>query len=147
MKTLIIFVLLLFGISEKALSTLHLQNKSNYNFKLKVKINYDDAEIFWITFKKFANSKNYQKIAEMTYFPFAYQNTIYNKEEFKDFTFSDDLLKAIRKIKFPKKSKSTWTIKEKRVAVWEVSVENIYTSLFFCKVSGQWKFVGILQGD
>jgi hypothetical protein len=143
MKIGVFFLLLQIGFSISVSSTIHHTNNRAYFFK--VDNDYNDPEIFWADFKKFAKAKNYKKITEMTYFPFGYQNTTYTREQFKDFSFTDDFIKTISRMKFPKKSKSTWTIKEKPVPVWEIYTKD--TSLYFCQIGGQWKFVGVLYGD
>ncbi|MFZ4589803.1 MAG: hypothetical protein ACOYN6_02315 [Ignavibacteria bacterium] len=105
---------------------------------------YTDLTEFWNDFKKFALAGEYDKITEMTRFPFLYQSTEMTKADFKDFTFTETFIKGMKTKKSPKQSEMMF-LGIKSGEMYEVEYEG--QAIYFSKINGDWKFVGILFGE
>lgn len=116
-------------------------NESKTNVTNK---SYTDLTEFWGDFKKFALAGEYDKITEMTRFPFLHQSSEMNKSEFKEFTFTDNFLEGMKTKKSPKKSEMMF-LGIKAGEMYEVEYNG--QALYFSKVNGEWKFVGLLYGE
>lgn len=116
-------------------------NESKTNVTNK---SYTDLTEFWNDFKKFALAGEYSKITEMTRFPFLHQSSEMSKTEFKDFTFTDNFLEGMKTKKSPKKSEMMF-LGIKAGEMYEVEYNG--QALYFSKVNGEWKFVGLLYGE
>lgn len=105
---------------------------------------YTDLTEFWNDFKKYALAAEYDKITEMTYFPFLHQSTEMSKAEFKDFTFTDHFLSGMKTKKTPKQSEMIFS-GFKSGELYEVDYQG--RALYFAKVNSDWKFIGLLYGE
>ncbi|MCX6156724.1 MAG: hypothetical protein NTY74_01950 [Ignavibacteriae bacterium] len=105
---------------------------------------YADLTEFWNDFKKFALAGDYDKITEMTRFPFLYQSTEMTKADFKEFRFTDTFISGMNTKKAPKKSEMMF-LGIKAGEMYEVEYEG--QAIYFSKINGDWKFVGILFGE
>jgi len=99
---------------------------------------------FWNDFKGFALAGEYGKITEITRFPFLYQSTEMSKADFTEFRFTETFLKGMKTKKAPKKSEMMF-LGIKAGDMYEVEYEG--QAIYFSKVNGDWKFVGILFGE
>lgn len=125
------------------------QNKETLSVKESQKTSvtsksYTDLTEFWNDFKKFSLAGEYDKITEMTRFPFLYQSTEMSKADFKDFKFTETFLKGMKTKKTPKKSEMMF-LGIKAGDMYEVEYEG--QAIYFSKVNDEWKFVGILFGE
>lgn len=105
---------------------------------------YSDLTEFWNDFKKFALAGEYDKITEMTYFPFLHQSSEMSKSEFKEFRFTETFLNGMKTKKVPKKSEMMFS-GFKSGELYEVDYNG--QSLYFAKVDGDWKFIGLLYEE
>lgn len=118
--------------------------------------NYTTITDFWREFKKAATKKNYQRISQLTYFPFLKQTKYIYKEDFAKFTFTESNIKAIAKAKTPVRSLMAFDggldNKGKQVKtgfvqgqVYEVKLGG--ARIFFAKSAGSFKFIAIISGE
>lgn len=105
---------------------------------------YTDLKEFWNDFKKFALGGEYDKITEMTRFPFLYQSTEMTKQDFKEFRFTETFINGMKTKKSPKKSEMMF-LGIKSGEMYEVEYEG--QAMYFSKITDDWKFVGILFGE
>ncbi len=105
---------------------------------------YGDLTEFWNDFKKFALAGEYDKITELTRYPFLYQSTEMSKADFKEFRFTETFLNGMKTKKTPKKSEMMF-LGIKAGDMYEVEYEG--QAIYFSKVNDEWKFVGILFGE
>jgi hypothetical protein len=105
---------------------------------------YSDLTEFWNDFKKFALAGDYDRITEMTYFPFLHQSSEMNKSEFREFRFTDTFLDGMKTKKAPKKSEMMLS-GFKSGELYEVEYQG--QAMYFAKVKDDWKFIGLLYGE
>ena len=105
---------------------------------------YTDLTEFWNDFKKFALAGEYDRITEMTYFPFLHQSSEMSKTEFKEFRFTETFLDGMKTKKTPKKSEMMFSGFQSG-ELYEVIYQG--QAMYFAKVKGDWKFIGLLYGE
>lgn len=80
----------------------------------------------------------------MTYFPFLNHMFSMDEEDFKEFRFSEYILTGMKNKRPPKKSTMSFT-DFKSGELYEADFNG--PKLYFAKVKGEWKFVGVLYGE
>lgn len=119
--------------------------QENIDAKKTVKnTSYTDISEFWNDFKKYALAGDYDMIEEMTYFPFLHQSAEMSRSDFKEFRFTEHFLDGMKTKKTPKQSEMMFSGFQSS-ELYEVDYQG--QALYFAKVNGSWKFIGLLYGE
>lgn len=120
-------------------------------------IDTSDLLTFWEEFKSAVISDDYNKISQLTYFPFLQQNKYIYADDFKMFRFETGYVNAIKKTANPVKSNMFFgggmdingnpvTVTFKEGTLFEVNM-NDGPAIYFAKVNGVFRFIAILYGE
>lgn len=122
-------------------------------------LNTDNSDLlmFWEEFKSAVITDDYNKVSNLTYFPFLQQNNYIYADDFKTFRFETGNVSAIKKAAKPVKSNMFFgggmdsngnpvNVTFNEGTVYEVDM-NDGPAIYFAKVNGVFRFIAVVYGE